>query len=62
MHCNAIVHFSGVLGICPAEPCIEKPYNYTLYMSALMQVGRLIILKYALPLTAYERLDVPLPD
>ena len=31
-------------------------------MSALMQVGRLIILRYALPLTAYKRLEVPWPD
>jgi hypothetical protein len=62
MHRNAIVHFSGVLGIHPTELCFKKPYDYTPYLSALIWVGRLVILEYALPLTAYEQLKVPWPD
>jgi hypothetical protein len=59
MHRNAIVHFSGVLGINPTELCFKKPYDYTPYLSALIWVGRLIILEYALPLKAYKQLKVP---
>ena len=59
MHQNAIVHFSGVLGIHPSELCFRKPYDYTPYLSALIWVGRLIILEYALPFKAYEHLKVP---
>jgi hypothetical protein len=62
MHCNAIVYFSGVLGINPTELCFKKLYDYTLYLLALIWVGRLIILEYALPLKAYKQLKVPWPD
>jgi hypothetical protein len=62
MHPNAIVHFSGVLGIHPTELCFKKPYDYTPYLSALIRVGRLVILEYALPLTAYKQLKGPWPD
>lgn len=59
---NAIVHFSGVLGIHPIELCFRKPYDYTPYLSALLWVGRLILLEYALPLTPYQHLSVPWPE
>ncbi|PVH90623.1 hypothetical protein DM02DRAFT_483906, partial [Periconia macrospinosa] len=45
MHHNAIVHFSGVLGIHPTELVFRRPYDYTPFLSALIWVGRLIILK-----------------
>ena len=58
---KAIVHFSGVLGIHPYELAYRTAYDYTPYLSALLWVGRLIILEYALPLRAYTTLDVPWP-
>ncbi|EFQ90142.1 hypothetical protein PTT_13339 [Pyrenophora teres f. teres 0-1] len=42
---SAIMHFSGVLGIHPTELCFRKPYDYTPFISALLWVGRLIILE-----------------
>ena len=62
MHRNAIVHFSGVLGIHRTELAFRKPYDYTPFLSALIWVGRLIILEYALPLAPYVHLHVPWPD
>lgn len=62
MNRSAIMHFSGVLGIHPTELCFRKPYDYTPFISALLWVGRLIILKYALPLAPYNHLKVPWPE
>lgn len=59
---SAIMHFSGVLGIYPTELCFRKPYDYTPFISALLWVGRLIILEYALPLAPYSHLEVPWPE
>jgi hypothetical protein len=61
MERNAIVHFSGVLGIYPTELAFRTAYDYTPYLSALIWVGRLIILEYALPLQAYSSLKIPWP-
>ncbi|KAF1354301.1 hypothetical protein EJ07DRAFT_86624, partial [Lizonia empirigonia] len=58
---KAIVHFSGVLGIHPYELAFRTAYDYTPYLSALIWVGRLIILEYALPLRAYDTLTIPWP-
>lgn len=58
---KAIVHFSGVLGIHPYELAYRTAYDYTPYLSALLWVGRLLILEYALPLRAYTTLDIPWP-
>lgn len=58
---KAIVHFSGVLGIHPYELAWRTAYDYTPYLSALLWVGRLVILEYALPLQAYTTLNVPWP-
>jgi hypothetical protein len=62
MSCSTIMNFSGVLGIHPAELCFYKPYDYTPFISALLWVGRLIILEYALPLALYNYLKVPWPE
>jgi hypothetical protein len=62
MSCSAIMNFSGVLGIHPTELCFCKPYDYTPFTSALLWVGRLIILEYALSLTLYNHLKVPWPE
>jgi hypothetical protein len=35
MNCSAIMHFSRVLGIHLIELCFRKPYDYTLFISAL---------------------------
>jgi hypothetical protein len=58
---KAIVYFSGVLGIHPYELAYRTAYDYTPYLSALLWVGRLVVLEYALPLQAYTTLDVPFP-
>jgi hypothetical protein len=58
---KAIIHFSGVLGIHPYELAYRTAYDYTPYLAALMWMGRLIILEYALPLRAYTTLDIPWP-
>jgi hypothetical protein len=62
MNCSAIMHFSGVLGIYLTELCFRKPYNYTLFISALLWVGRLVILEYALLLRLYNLLKVLWPE
>jgi hypothetical protein len=59
---SAIMNFSGVLGIHPTELCFRKPYDYTPFISALLWVGRLIILEYALPLAPYKYLKSPWPE
>lgn len=59
---SAIMNFSGVLGIHPTELCFRKPYDYTPFISALLWVGRLIILEYALPLAPYNHLKSPWPE
>jgi hypothetical protein len=61
MESKAIAHFSGVLGIHPYELAYRTAYDYTPYLSALLWIGRLIILEYALPLRASTTLNVPFP-
>lgn len=58
---KAIVHFSGVLGIHPYELAFRTAYDYTPYLSALIWIGRLVILEYALPSREYGTLKVPWP-
>jgi hypothetical protein len=58
---NAIVHFSGVLGIHPYELAYRGAYDYTPYLSALIWVGRLLFLEYSLPLRTYEYLTYVWP-
>jgi hypothetical protein len=58
---KAIVHFSSVLGIYPYELAYRTAYDYTPYLSALLWIGRLIILECALPLRGYTTLDVLWP-
>jgi hypothetical protein len=58
---KAIIHFSGVLGIHSYKLAYRTASDYTLYLSALLWVGRLVILEYALPLRAYTALDVLWP-
>ncbi|PVH90790.1 hypothetical protein DM02DRAFT_547108 [Periconia macrospinosa] len=57
---KAIAHFSGVLGIHPYKLTLRTAYDYTPYLSALIWVGRLVLLEYALPLRAYGSLNPPL--
>jgi hypothetical protein len=58
---KATINFSGVLGIHPYELAFRTAYDCTPYLSALIWVGRLIILEYALPLQAYRLLPTPWP-
>ncbi|PVH90694.1 hypothetical protein DM02DRAFT_734466 [Periconia macrospinosa] len=57
---KAVIHFSGVLGIHPYKLTLRTAYDYTPYLSALIWVGRLVILEYALPSQAYSSWDPPL--
>jgi hypothetical protein len=59
---SVIAHFSGVLGIHPQELAFRRAYDYTPTLSALIWTGRLIILEYALPTKAYNRLAIPWPS
>ncbi|KAF1976714.1 hypothetical protein BU23DRAFT_454581 [Bimuria novae-zelandiae CBS 107.79] len=59
---KAIANFSSVLGIHPQELAYRTAYNYTPFLSALLWVGRLIVLEYALPLHAYHTLQIPWPE
>jgi hypothetical protein len=56
------MNFSSVLGIYLTELCFYKPYDYTPFVAALLWVGRLIILRYALPLARYNYLNSPWPE
>lgn len=53
---SAIARFSGVLGIHPDEYSFRRAYDYTPFLSALIWVGRVVFLEYALPLKPYESL------
>jgi hypothetical protein len=59
MELNAVVHFTGVLGIHPQELAFRTAYGFTPTLAALTWIGRLILLEYALPLQAYSHLKVP---
>lgn len=62
MEAKAIVHFSGVLGVHPNELAFRSAYDYTPYLSAMIWVGRLVVLEYALPLRPYQSLEIPWPE
>ena len=53
---TAIARFSGILGIHPHEFSFRRAYDYTPLLSALIWMGQLLFLEYALPLEAYETL------
>lgn len=61
METCALVHFTGVLGIHPQELAYRTAYAFTPALSALIWIGRLILLEYALPLQAYSYLKLPWP-
>ena len=39
---NALIHFSGVLGIHPHDLAYRSAYLYTTYLSTLIWIGRLV--------------------
>ncbi|KAJ6436888.1 ATP-dependent DNA helicase pfh1 [Purpureocillium lavendulum] len=53
---SALVHFTAVMGIHRTSLAYRSAYNYTPSLAALMWVGRLFFLEYALPLCCYETL------
>jgi hypothetical protein len=59
---KAVVHFSGVLGIHPNELAFRTAYDYTPYLSAMIWVGRLVVLEYVLPLRPYQSLETKWPE
>lgn len=50
-----------MLRIHPQELAYHTAYNYTPFLSALLWVGRLVVLEYALPLRGYHTLQSPWP-
>lgn len=50
-----------MIGIHPTEHAFRRAYDYTPFLSALIWIGRLSILEYALPLRPYTSLPIPWP-
>ncbi|PWI64550.1 hypothetical protein PCL_09563 [Purpureocillium lilacinum] len=53
---STLVHFTAVMGIHRTSLAYRSAYNYTPSLAALMWVGRLFFLEYALPLYSYNTL------
>lgn len=53
---SAIVHFTAVMGIQRHALAFKAAYTYTPICSALIWVGRLLLLEHALPLHLYKTL------
>jgi hypothetical protein len=62
METKAVIHFSDVLGIHPNELAFRSAYDYTPYLSAMIWVGKLIVLEYVLPLRPYQSLGSKWPE
>jgi hypothetical protein len=58
----ALIHFTGVLGIHRRSLAYKSAYVYTPTLSALVWIGRLLFLEYALPMEAYQTLAWPWPS
>ncbi|KAH7327563.1 hypothetical protein BKA65DRAFT_435308 [Rhexocercosporidium sp. MPI-PUGE-AT-0058] len=56
-----LVHFTSILGIHRRALAYKSAYSYTPILSALIWIGRLLFLEYALPLHAYSTLAWPWP-
>lgn len=54
---TAVARFSGILGIHPEEHAFRRAYDYTPLLSALIWIGRALLVEYALPLESYETLS-----
>jgi hypothetical protein len=54
---TAVAQFSGVLGIHPVEHAFRRAYDYTPFLSALIWIGRALLVEYALPLEPYQTLS-----
>jgi hypothetical protein len=58
---SVLVHFTSVLGIHRHSLAFKSAYSYTSTLSALIWVGRLLFLEYALPSLPYKTLVYPWP-
>jgi len=56
---SPLLYFTAVLGIDAKKGRFREPGNYTPMLAALMWVGRLIMLEYALPKREYRSLNWP---
>jgi hypothetical protein len=54
---TAVAQFSGVLEIHPVEHAFRRAYDYTPLLSALIWIGRALLVEYALPLEPYQTLS-----
>ncbi|KFZ18998.1 hypothetical protein V502_03895 [Pseudogymnoascus sp. VKM F-4520 (FW-2644)] len=56
MYESAVVHFTTVMGVHRQALSYRTAYTYTPTLSALVWIGRLLLLEYALPSRAYATL------
>lgn len=59
---SVLIHFTGILGIHRRALSYKSAYIYTPTLSALVWIGRLLFLEYALPVTTYATLATPWPS
>lgn len=59
---STLIHFTSVLGIHRHALSYRSAYSYTPVLSALIWIGQLLFLEYALPLRAYQTLAWPWPS
>ena len=61
MYESAVVHFTTVMGVHRQALSYRTAYTYTPTLSALVWIGRLLLLEYALPSRAYTTLGARWP-
>ncbi|KAH7111678.1 hypothetical protein B0J13DRAFT_659885, partial [Dactylonectria estremocensis] len=61
MSSSVLIHYTAVMGIQRDSLAYYSAYNSTPKLAALMWVGRLLFLEYALPVYTYDTLAFPWP-
>ena len=61
MYKSAIINFTAIMGIHRQALVYKSAYCYTPVLSALIWIGRVLLLEYALPLQGYETLGQKWP-
>ena len=56
---SLLIYYSGVLGFSNDGSTFRRPSDYTLQLSALIYVQRLLLLEFALPSRTYAYVDLP---
>ncbi|KAH8656365.1 hypothetical protein BGZ61DRAFT_486596 [Ilyonectria robusta] len=61
MSSSVLIHYTAVMGIQRDSLVYNSAYNSTPKLAALMWIGRLLFLEYALPVYTYDTLAFPWP-